>query len=75
MVLRGFFILRAITNYSYYTDPYSRKLSSQYGFNSNIRYALLCELKYNPFRFIIVLWLSFVLTFAYVLRIYEAPFY
>lgn len=42
MVLRSFFILRAFTNYSHYTDPYSRKLSSQYGFDSNIGYALLC---------------------------------
>jgi len=75
MAFRGFFLIRAIFNYSVYTDSYSKKLCQQYGFESSMIYAMLCELTYNPMRFISLLFVLFVTVYAYLLRIYEQPYY
>lgn len=71
MAARGFFLVRAIFNYSVYTDPYSKKLCQQYGFEATTYYSILCEYTYNPMRFISLLFVFFVLLYAFLLRIYE----
>lgn len=75
MAFRGYFLLRAIFNYSVYTNPYSKKLCQNYGFHSSNSYAILCEMTYNPIRLIIWLFIGFVIFGAYLLRIYEQPYF
>lgn len=48
MVLRLFFIVRSYFNFSIYTDSYSKKLCQQYGFNSNIQFAIKACLINKP---------------------------
>lgn len=40
MFMRLYFAARSIMNYSLYTDAYSKKLCSTYGFNSGVRFTL-----------------------------------
>ena len=40
MAMRGFYVLRSYINYTKYTDPYSKKLCQNYGFNANIRFTI-----------------------------------
>ena len=42
MACRMFFLIRCYFNYSIYCDNYSKKLNQQYGFDSNMKYALKC---------------------------------
>lgn len=76
MAFRGFYILRSYYNYQNYTDPFSKKLSQQYGFNANLRFSFKAQLRgatsTNTVIFISVL---FVLFYAYLLRIFELPYF
>lgn len=38
-------------------------------------YAILCELTFNPMRFISMVFVLFVTLYAYLLRIYEQPYF
>lgn len=75
MFLRFIFMIRAVINYSIYTDAYSKKLCLSYGFTSNVRFAIKCHLSMSPTLTVFTLFGFVVFVIAYVLRIFELPFY
>lgn len=42
MFLRIFFLVRAVFNYSVYTNAHSKKLCQTYGFSAGVRFTLKC---------------------------------
>jgi hypothetical protein len=75
MAFRLFYIVRAYFNYSIYADSYSKKLFQQYGFESNLRFAFKANLINDPQRTIGLIFVSFVLFYSYLLRIFELPYF
>jgi len=75
MFLRLFFMYRSFINYSIYTDAYSKKVCKNYGFTSGVRFSYKCQLENHPGTFVLVLFTSTVLILAYVMRIFELPYY
>jgi hypothetical protein len=75
MALRILVIVRVWLNYSVYTDTYTKKLSQQYGFAADMMFALKSKLRNNPMGTISTLFVTFVMLYSYVLRIFEAPYY
>ena len=75
MFARVFFIYRSIINYSIYTDAFSKKVCKSYGFTSGVRFSYKVQLLNNPGYFVSLLFSCFVFFFAYILRIFEIPYY
>lgn len=75
MFFRLFFMYRSFINYSIYTDAYSKKVCKNYGFTSGVRFSYKCQLENHPGSFVMVLFTSTVLILAYVMRIFEIPYY
>ena len=75
MFIRIYFIIRVIFNYSKYSDEFSQKIAHHHGISANMRYAFKARLTRFPSQTITLLfiWSTFVL--AYVLRIFEMPYY
>ena len=69
------FLIRAIFNYSMFTDTYAKKLCNNYGVSANIRFSFKCQMINHPMRTIFLVFFSSVLILAYQLRIFEAPYY
>jgi len=75
MFLRLLFLVRAVANYSIYTDAYSKKIARQYGFTSGVRFALKCHLTRHPTTTVFVLFTFMVLILSYIMRIFELPYF
>jgi len=75
MWIRIYFLIRAVINYSDFTDIYAKKLCISYGFTANVRYTFKCLLLTHPGRTINSLSLISVLILAYMVRIFELPYY
>ena len=75
MWFRLFFLIRSIFNYSIYTDAYSKKLCKSYGFTAGARFTLKCQIMVNPEWTVFVLFTSTIFILAYVLRIFELPYF
>lgn len=75
MSTRFFFLLRAGLNYSKYKDFFSKKLCQMYGFQTSMSYTIKCELKERPARTVACIFVFFVVQYAYILRIFELPYY
>ena len=75
MWFRIYFLVRSIFNYSIYTDAYSKKLCKSYGFTAGARFTLKCQILVNPEWTVFVLFTSTIFILAYVLRIFELPYF
>jgi hypothetical protein len=75
MFLRLFFLARSIFNYSIFTDPYSKKLCRSYGFTSGVRFTFKCYFEVHPEKTVLIVFSSTILILAYLMRIFELPFY
>jgi hypothetical protein len=75
MAMRGFHILRTYFNFTIYTDPYSKKLCQQYGFNANLRFTFKALLLNSPEKVVSILFILFIALYAYLLRIFELPYF
>lgn len=75
MFLRIFFLCRSIFNYSIYTDPYSKKLCRSYGFTSGVRFTFKCYFEVHPEKTVLIVFTSTIMILAYLMRIFELPFY
>mmetsp|Transcript_17377 Transcript_17377/g.12417 ORF Transcript_17377/g.12417 Transcript_17377/m.12417 type:complete len:197 (+) Transcript_17377:245-835(+) len=75
MFARLYFCFRAIFNYSMFTDLYAKRLCESYGFTANVRFAMKCFLIKHPVTTVTVVLVSSVVVLAYILRIFEAPYY
>ena len=75
MFLRLFFVLRAVFNYSMYTDVFAKKLCRSYGFTANVRFTYKSLLKTDPAKTVIVTMFMSTLILAYQLRVFEIEYY
>ena len=75
MFMRIFFLCRSIFNYSIFTDPYSKKLCRSYGFTSGVRFTFKCFFVVHPEQTVFIVFSSTILILAYLMRIFELPFY
>ena len=75
MFLRLFFAARSIMNYSLYTDAYSKKLCSTYGFTSGVRFTLKVQCVMKPTNFVLLLFFANILILSYILRVFEIPYF
>ena len=75
MFLRLFFVMRAVFNYSMYTDVFAKKLCRSYGFTANVRFTYKSLLKTDPAKTVIVTMFASTLVLAYQLRVFEIEYY
>ena len=75
MFLRIFFLCRSIFNYSIFTDPYSKKLCRSYGFTSGVRFTFKCYFEVHPEQTVVIVFTATIMILAYLMRIFELPFY
>jgi len=75
MFIRVYFLVRAVINYSDFTDIYAKKLCINYGFTANVRYTFKCLLLTRPGMTINSISLVSVFILAYLMRIFELPYY
>ena len=75
MCLRLFFLVRTIFNYSIYTDPFSKKLCETYGFTSGVSFTFKCQLLIHPINTVITIFFLTIFISAYLIRLFEMPYY
>jgi len=75
MCLRITLLIRTFFNYSMYTDAFSKKLCKSYGFSAGARFTLKCQLAVNPEMTVITIFGGTVLFSAYIVRIFELPYF
>ena len=75
MFLRIILLVRSLFNFTMYTDLYATKLCDSYGFTANARFTFKCFILRYPLITMIGIFVISVLTLAYILRIFEIPYY
>ena len=75
MWLRCFFLVRSLLNYCQYTDAYAKYVGKQLSFTADTRFTLKCYMKRDPAGTIFVVFCLTIFSLAYVLRIFELPFF
>lgn len=75
MFLRIILLVRAIFNYTMFTDLYAKRLCESYGFTANVRFTFKCFIIRNPGLTVVCTLTTSVLVLAYILRIFEVPYY
>jgi hypothetical protein len=73
MFLRIRFVFKLMTNWSMYSNAFSKYVSQLYGFRSNQMFTFKCYFEMYPGRIFGTIFLSSVLIMSYVLRIAELP--
>ena len=75
MFLRIIVFVKSFLNYSIYSDPYSRKLAKFYGCESCCWFTFKCYVYTKPKQTIMFMFKFTILFGAYLLRIFEMPYY
>lgn len=75
MWVRLFFLVRTIYNYSIFSDAYAKQVCKSYGLETTISFQLSCHLSEYPNRTVLFLFFGTVLSSAYLVRIFEVPFF
>ena len=73
MSVRIFFIIRTMSHFTIYSNSYSYNLCQENGFQNNLKYYFKCYFKRKPVLTVGILFTACVLTFAYIVRIFELP--
>jgi hypothetical protein len=75
MFARIYFVIRAVFNFSRFTDVYAKKLCKSYGFTANVRFTFKSMLITDPGLTCLTSLASSVFVLAYMMRVFEAPYY
>ena len=75
MFFRIYFLTRTWLTYSGYMDEFSKKVCKAYGFESGLRFAFKCKLSNSPERTSLYMFFGTIGICAYIVRIYEIPYY
>jgi len=75
MFTRLYFAVRSIYNYSKYSDDFSRKIARHHGISANMRFAFKSGMTNAPGFTITYLFVSSTVVLAYVLKVFEMPYY
>jgi len=73
--LRLFFVLQVIFSRTNYSFLYGRRICEEHGFKPSIAFVIKSFLVDSPLVTVVVLTLTIICTFAYVIRILERPYY
>jgi hypothetical protein len=71
MFLRVYFLLRTVSNFSYYSNLNSKKICSKYGFESNTSFVLKASILKHPGLTILLVSITSIMWLSYLLRIFE----
>ena len=75
MSIRFYFLARNVLNYCDFLDAFSKKICRSYGFESGVFYTIKCLMVINAEKTVLYIFFSTILFFAYVVRIFEVPYY
>lgn len=75
MSVRIYFLIRCILNYCEFMDAFSKKICRGYGFETGVKFTIKCQLMVNPESTVMYIFFATVFIFAYVIRIFEMPFF
>ena len=75
MCFRIYFLVRTLVNHSIFASPSSRRICHNYGFTQSIRFTLKSQIIDKPERTTFLLLIISINWFAYLIRIFEQPFY
>jgi hypothetical protein len=75
VLLRSLYIIRAMINYSIFSDFYAFQISKEHKVKNNIRFALKCLLKIHHIKLVIWFFMGSVVIFGFMLRILDRPFW
>jgi hypothetical protein len=73
LMIRVLYLVRALINYSIFSDNYAYRMCKEYKVKNNIRFNLKCLLKIYSLKLVIWFFLASVIIFGFVLRIVERP--
>lgn len=74
MFYRIYQVVRHYERYHEFTDLESKAICRRFGVYNGRMFSLKCELKFNQYRVIFMLFAGSVTVLAYILRIWELPF-
>ena len=75
MWVRLFFLFRTMYNYSIFSDAFAKNVCRSYGLDTTMSYQISCHLSEYPNRTVLFLFFSTVLSSAYLVRIFECPYF
>jgi hypothetical protein len=75
MLLRLYFVFRALFNYSIFNDAYSKKLCNQYGFYPTYDFTFRCYMAQDSLGTVFLMFAGSVMVLSYIIRIFERPFF
>ena len=74
MFLRMYFVVRALFNYSVYSDAYSRNICKNHDFYPGFRFICKSSLSNNPETTVFSMFFFFTLVLAFILRVCEISY-
>jgi hypothetical protein len=75
MMIRVLYLIRALINYSIFSDNYAYRVCKDNKVKNNIRFNLKCLLKVYHIKLVIWIFIASVVIFGFILRIVERPFW
>lgn len=74
MFLRIHFVVRALTQMSFYTNPRAQRVCNIYGAEATDQFAMKCIMKKFPWHIIGGGWVICLFLFSYCIRLFEKQF-
>ena len=75
MFFRVYFVTRTLLNFTLYSDLYSQKICAKYGFEGGTSFQIKALYRKQTSLFILFLSTFSLFILAYLVRIFERPFY
>ena len=75
MSVRIYFLIRCVLNYCEFMDAFSKKICRGYGFETGVKFTIKCQLIINPESTVMYIFFATVFIFAYLIRIFEMPYF
>lgn len=72
---RVFYFFKFFIGRSPYLSPFSKAIARKYGFSANVRFVIKSNFVQQPLISFTVVFFASILIFAYVIRIFENPYY
>ena len=75
MSVRIYFLIRCVLNYCEFMDAFSKKICRGYGFETGVKFTIKSMLIVNPESTVMYIFFATVFIFAYLIRIFEMPYF
>jgi len=75
MSVRIYFLIRCVLSYCEFMDAFSKKICRGYGFETGVKFTIKCQIMINPESTVMCIFFATVFIFAYLIRIFEMPYF